>query len=393
MVELKVLMLSHYFERHRGGIEIVANALARQLMLSGFAVRWLATGNAGGTEDWRRSVAASNICETLLKFPYPLLYPSAWHAVWTEAKAADVVVMHDAMYMTSIVGWLAARAHRKPVIVVQHIGAVPYRNLILRFLMTLGNRLITFPILRRVDRIVFISQTTAKFFHAIRLQCVPTVIFNGVDTQVFRPASGGKEFAEARAGLGLPPDATVALFVGRFVEKKGLAVLEQMARDHPSIFFVFAGWGAIDPAGWQLPNVRVYRSLSGASLAPLYRASDVVLLPSVGEGFPLVIQEAMACGLPVVCGTDTAQADPAATCFLSGVSVDLNKPDLTARLFAQEVLRLLRAPSSGNDQQARWKFAREHYSWNTTATAYARLLRGCLEQAAGEIATCQIVGP
>ncbi|HTV30400.1 MAG TPA: hypothetical protein VMF32_21810, partial [Xanthobacteraceae bacterium] len=75
MAKLKVLMLTHYFEQHRGGIEIVANAVARGLRSSGFDLRWLATDNSGadevGTEDWRRVLAASNICESLLKVPYP----------------------------------------------------------------------------------------------------------------------------------------------------------------------------------------------------------------------------------------------------------------------------------------------------------------------------------
>src|ERR1700683_3914304 len=141
MAELKVLMLSHYFEQHRGGIEIVANTVARGLRSLGFAVRWLATDNSGvdevGTEGWGRVLAASNICEDLLKVPYPLLYPSAWRVLWAETKAADVVLIHDGIYMTPMVGWLAARAHRKPVVVVQHIGAIPYRNPALRVLMTL----------------------------------------------------------------------------------------------------------------------------------------------------------------------------------------------------------------------------------------------------------------
>ena len=36
--------------------------------------------------------------------------------------------------------------------------------------------------------------------------------------------------------------------------------------------FAFAGWGVIDPAGWELANVRVFSDLAGAALADLYRA-------------------------------------------------------------------------------------------------------------------------
>ena len=55
--------------------------------------------------------------------------------------------------------------------------------------------------------------------------------------------------------------------------------------------------------------MRVFSDLAGPGLAELYRASDVFVLPSQGEGFPLVVQEALACGLPVVCGDESTGAD------------------------------------------------------------------------------------
>jgi glycosyltransferase involved in cell wall biosynthesis len=68
--------------------------------------------------------------------------------------------------------------------------------------------------------------------------------------------------------------------------------VRRMARQRPDIQWAFAGWGHLDPQVWGLPNVVVFRDLSGADLVPLYQASDVFVLPSKGEGFPLVIQEA-----------------------------------------------------------------------------------------------------
>jgi alpha-maltose-1-phosphate synthase len=165
------------------------------------------------------------------------------------------------------------------------------------------------------------------------------------------------------------------LFVGRFVEKKGLHVLERIARVRTDVCFAFAGQGALDPARWGLPNVHVYSSLSGSSLACLYRASDLLLLPSVGEGFPLVVQEALACGLAIVCGIDTAQADPRAASLLSGIKVDLENPDQTARLFSEEMSRLLAHPAAEPDRRKRFEFARTHYSWAASSGYYASMLR------------------
>jgi glycosyltransferase involved in cell wall biosynthesis len=372
-------MVSHYFEEHRGGVEIVADALAREMTLLDFQVVRLATGPLTHAPVELRgrtcTLSASNALEDFLKLPYPLPFASACRAIWAEAKCADLILVHDAFYITSIVAFFAARFYRKPFLIVQHIGLVPYRNPLLRNLMAAANRVITVPILRRADQVIFISQLTSRYFANLQLRHAPAFIFNGVDTRVFFPPAGQSEIGNARSSLGLPPQVSIALFVGRFIEKKGLAVLERMARVHQDLLFVFAGWGSIDPATWNLPNVRVYKSLSGPSLASLYRACDLLLLPSVGEGFPLVVQEALACGLPIICGIDTAQADSRAAPFLRGVEVDLEDPDQTARSFSEETSRVLAQPDTEADRLKRFVFAKAHYSWAGTAAEYVHVLR------------------
>jgi glycosyltransferase involved in cell wall biosynthesis len=376
---VKLLMLSHYFEDHRGGIEIVASALTRELARLEFQVIWLATGNLSESPTdsrvSRRVLDASNVCESLLKIPYPIIFPSAYGAIFAEAKRADIILVHDALYMTSIAAYFAARIYRKPFLVVQHIGLVPYRNAFLQKLMLIANRFVTAPILRRADQVIFISQLTFQYFSDLAVRRAPALIFNGVDTLIFSPPADDAQIENARRELDLPFHVPIALFVGRFVEKKGLAIIEKMARIRGDHLFVFAGWGALDPAAWNLPNVRVYRSLSGSSLASLYRASSFLLLPSVGEGFPLVVQEALACGLPVICGIDTARADSRAASFLTGIEVDLEDPDRTAQFFSEEMTRLLARPETEAGRLTRSEFAKANYSWGGAAAAYASLLK------------------
>jgi glycosyltransferase involved in cell wall biosynthesis len=118
----------------------------------------------------------------------------------------------------------------------------------------------------------------------------------------------------------------------------------------------------------------VFTSLSGATLASLYRASSILVLPSVGEGFPLVIQEALACGLPVLCGCETASADSSACSFVTGAPVDPRDPERTAKLFSQEMARLLAKPNTMVERMKRFEFAHSRYSWATAAEQYTDML-------------------
>lgn len=102
------------------------------------------------------------------------------------------------------------------------------------------------------------------------------------------------------------------LFVGRFVEKKGLHLLRAMVGRFSDVLWVFAGHGPLDPDDWKAANVRVLRGRSGQSLAAVYRAADLLVLPSVGEGFPLVVQEAMSSGTAALVADSTAAGCPAA---------------------------------------------------------------------------------
>jgi len=152
-----------------------------------------------------------------------------------------------------------------------------------------------------------------------------------------------------------------------------------MARIRPEITWVFAGWGHLNPADWDLPNVVVFSDLAGSSLAALYQASELLVLPSKGEGFPLVIQEALACGLPVVCSAETAGADAAVSRFLSAVKLDEQHPDATALAFCEEVDRALAGRGNASpSSDERFRFVLERYCWQATAARCLEVIQSAL---------------
>ena len=377
---MRIALVTHYYPAHRGGVELVAGELARRLAAAhGAAIDWHASDC-----DPAPAIAgvachpgrAWNGIERSAGVPYPIWSPGALHRVVRAARAAEAVHLHDCLYLPNLVAYAAARLAGRPVLVTQHIGMVPYRNPALRALQFAAYRILGRMVLRGATQVVFVSDTVRRYFGSfVSFRSPPELVANGVDTALFQPAADARRTA-LRRELGATPDAPLLLFVGRFVEKKGLPLLRQLAERMPQARWLFAGWGPLDPAAWRLPNVQVLRGLSGGTLAPLYQAADLLVLPSVGEGFPLVVQEAMACGTPALVGEQTASGIPAAAGLLAAER--LGGSDDAAR-WAARIGALLRSPELRPRVAA---FARENWSWDVCAERYAGLLQRLVRPAA-----------
>jgi len=138
----------------------------------------------------------------------------------------------------------------------------------------------------------------------------------GVDLDRFRPGDRDR----ARAELGIAPDAVVLAFVGRIQPLKAPDVLlraaAELLRRDPALrarLLVLVAGGpsgsglaeptALQQLGTQLGLGDVLRFLppqAGPELVRVYRAADVIAVPSHNESFGLVALEAQACGTPVV---------------------------------------------------------------------------------------------
>ena len=196
----RLLTVSNFFELHRGGLDIVAGHLARELARQGFAVTWLASHVPEPPGDVAHTgIRVWNVAERRLGVPWPILPPGALGRLWRAIGEVDAVLLHDALYMTSVATFLAAKAQRKPLLILQHIGAVPYKNPVLRGLMALGQPDRCRAGVGGADQVVFISEFVRDYFGGRRFRAPPQLIFNGVDTEVFRP---GCAEARQRTGAG-----------------------------------------------------------------------------------------------------------------------------------------------------------------------------------------------
>jgi glycosyltransferase involved in cell wall biosynthesis len=297
---MKIGIFSHYYDEHAGGIETVAGLLANEYVAAGHEVRWVAArvgpASAPVANNWR-PMAAWNITERRLGFPYPLPSPFDLRSVPRTVAWADAVHVHDCLYASNLVAVVWAKKLGKPLLVTQHVPEVPYSRLALRVLQHLAYRTIGRLVLMAADQVVFVSPRVRDHFSSwFKFRREPAVIENGVDLGVFSFDS-------------IPTDDKPhALFVGRFVEKKGLPIIRILAQLTTEWQWTLAGPpGEIDPTSWKLPNVTVLGQLPRDQLVHLYRKADVLVIPSKGEGFPVVAQEALVCGTPVIVSEDLAQ--------------------------------------------------------------------------------------
>lgn len=376
---MHIALVTHFFPAHGGGVEKVAAQLAARFAAHGHRVTWCAS--AGDAAPAIAGVSCEpmrgfNGIERATGFPYPLWSPASLRRLGAVVRAADAVHVHDCIYAGSLVAAWLARRHGKPLVATQHIGVVPLRPA-LRPVLAAANRLGAHAVLRPAEAVAFISPVVRRYFEALgvpRERChdVP----NGVDHAVFH--ADGQAPEHGRAALGLDAQRPLLLFVGRFVAKKRLPLVRAMAAARPDWQWCVIGQGPERPEAWGLPNVRVLPPMPQPALAAWYRSADLLVLPSHGEGFPLVVQEAMACGLPA-CITAEVAAGGALTAPLF-----IELPELPADAQAsalggvQAIAEWLARPAAQRTVQraACAQFAALVWHWDAAADTHLRWLCG-----------------
>ena len=181
------------------------------------------------------------------------------------------------------------------------------------------------------------------------------VIYNGIDTERFRP--DGDAGRRLRAELGVAEDDILIGNVGRLDPMKDhpsfLRAAQLLCRKRAGVRFLCVGGGPSDYlcelrrlAAELGISEKVIWAGARADMPALYNALDLLASSSYSEGFPNVIGEAMACGVPCVVtdvgdsalivgetGTVVSPRDPEALCagMVSCLGRDLEETGARAR--------------------------------------------------------------
>jgi UDP-glucose:(heptosyl)LPS alpha-1,3-glucosyltransferase len=193
---------------------------------------------------------------------------------------------------------------------VRHTGRPSWRK---RLFHALADQLERFTFRPRGARcVIAVSERVREDIahHYGRSQDV-RVIYHGVDTETFHPRQRATWRAAIRRDLGLSEDSCVALYVGDLQKALPAALWALPAAPNVHLLVVSRSVAEMYRPVMQACHVedRVHLVPGTDHVERYYAAADLFLFPTFYDSFGMVVSEAMASGLPVVCSRAAGAAE------------------------------------------------------------------------------------
>ena len=375
----RIVIFSAQYLPHTGGVENYTYQIARQFERGGNHAIVVALRNSGGKAheiDPEGFEVFRISCKNIARSRYPMAsasseYGRVFQSI-DDGGGADFVIVNTRFYPHSIRGARFARERGITAVVVEHGSAH----------LTVGNALadkgvaaVEHAMTRRVlkfDPVFYaVSKAASSWLGHFGIESRGELP-NSIDAADFRALSSRRDF---RRELGVPDDALLVAFSGRFVPEKGIAAVLGAAHllTNEPVSFVLAGGdenslAAFSNAGANraLPrNVAAVGMLNRPDMSALLSQADAFCLPSRSEGFSSSLLEAAASeACPVI--TDVGGAREIICDEGHGIILDTATPEAVACA----VGGLSRNRDRCRDMaRAARKRVEETLSWNATARA------------------------
>ncbi len=221
--------------------------------------------------------------------------------LWSK-HGLDLVHAHG--WDPALVGGLFSRIFGVPLVLTVHGIPSPRASISRKIFQFLEEMLLSLCSFKHSRIIALTNSDKSRLIELGVAEEAIDVIPNGIDLNEFQRVCLG-DFRDRHQ---VSDETFLALFVGRLHEQKGVEVLLRAAErlKGDDVFFVVVGSGhkereyKILAQELQVENVLFTGEIGREELLAAFASSDVFVLPSIFEGMPYVILEAMASGKPVV---------------------------------------------------------------------------------------------
>ena len=367
---MRIAQIAALYKPSLGGLESVMHELSNQLVADGCAVT-IFTSDYRWTSNYKdqkqKGLKILRLRST--RVAGLVIIPSLLYRL-LRVPRFDIYHVHVAQAFIPETTLIAAKIKRAPMVAHFHLDVAPSGKF--GFIFKAYKKFLLPRTLRSASRVVVFSEAQSQLVqqkYQVREDRV-SIIPNGVREDFFYK---GTRTLHARPRI---------LFVGRLSPQKNVIQLLQALVGVSERFEVFiVGDGELRPEleqfakDMELKNVHFTGRADGKEVVNFYAQSDIFVLPSLHEGMPLVLLEAMAMGLlPVV--TDVPGSREIITDNKNGLIVPLNDS-----VSLQNKLLKLR-----NDSKT-YKKLTEHarllsklYGWKRVAAEFEELYEATLER-------------
>jgi glycosyltransferase involved in cell wall biosynthesis len=305
---MRILQVTPFYPPHIGGIEYHVEALSRKLVEAGHEVT-VYTSNVPKT---RKHEVVDGVEVYRFKCPFaPLnnpIMPGLFFKLLRSSKF-DIVHTHGHFHMSSNMVAFSTLLTGRPFVLTTHGAILGYHGW-KRAIEVVFNKTLGVFTLRAARKVVALTATQAEMMKDLGADPRKTVVIPiWIEMDQLKPLGDAQSFRNAYS-LG---DRRIVLFAGRLLPIKGLEYLieaRKFTRTSPVI--VIVGDEAHGYPGTRQAlqekvkmlgldeQVMFLGSFSREKLAAAYKAADLVVLPSLAEGLPLVLLEAMSLGKCVI---------------------------------------------------------------------------------------------
>ena len=259
-------------------------------------------------QDLRAEIEALGIRAEGLKLRSVRQWPAGVVRLTRLLRAWRPEIVHTQVFGADVYGRISATLARVPI-VLSTVQTMPYDPQLGPFYSRKRKVVDRLTARLWVDRFVAVSEAVREGLSrefGIRSSQI-SLIPNGVDLTRFAPRPAGR--SAVRASLGLVDAEMVVLIVGRLIPEKNHATLIRaihgLGREWSRVRLLIVGEGPLRVDLERLTDelgMRERVMLLGArtDVERVHAAADVFVLPSLREGFPVALLEAMASALPVI---------------------------------------------------------------------------------------------